>query len=188
MKNLRNIFQAFHNVFSSILIAAIIAVILRIFFISVFYIPSSSMEKILKIGDYVMVWKFLYDKKIPVINTKLPFGFRIKRGDVVVFIPVNNPHEYYIKRCIGLEGEKIMFYRNDVYINDVKLEEPYVKDKPLITYHQRELDVPRGHIFVMGDNRLTSSDSRDWGSVSTDHVTGKALFVFFPFNRIRIIK
>lgn len=188
MKNFKNIFGILHNIVSAIFIALIIAVILRVFFLSVFYIPSSSMEDTLKRGDYILVWKFLYNNRIPVFNIKLPFGIKIKRGDVIVFIAPENSNEDYIKRCIGLPGDKIEFKENNIYINGKIVNEPYIKDKNIIFYAQKSYIVPDNHIFVMGDNRLNSSDSREWGCVPEKNIIGKALFIFFPFNRIKVIK
>jgi len=188
MNSFRNIFNLFHNILSSIFIAVVIAVILRVFILSVFYIPSTSMEETLQIGDHIIVWKFLYNNKIPIFNIKLPFGFKIKRGDIIVFISPTDSNEDYVKRCIGLPGDKIEFIGNRVYINNKLLKEPYVKNKDLIFYSKKVYIVPKNHIFVMGDNRINSSDSREWGYLPMQNVIGKALFVFFPFNRIRIVK
>jgi len=188
MNKNRNIFSIFHNIVESIFIAIIIAVILRIFFVGIFYIPSSSMTPTLKIGDNIIVWKFLYNNRIPVIHTKFPFGIKIRRGDVIVFIPPNSPEEDYVKRCIGLPGDKIKLIKSRVYVNGKLLNETYVKDKDLVFYDKKTYTVPQNHIFVMGDNRNNSSDSRDWGFVPMKNIIGKAVFIFIPARRMGVIK
>jgi signal peptidase I len=103
-----------------------------------------------------------------------------KRGDTVVFKYPLNPSEDYVKRIIGLPGDKVEVRGGLVYVNDKALTEPYIKEAPLANYGPRV--VPPDSFFVMGDNRNNSSDSRSWGFVPTDDLIGAALFRYWPFG------
>jgi signal peptidase I len=128
-------------------------------------VDSYSMEPTLTRGSLVMVNKFAYKFGAP------------QRGDVIVFHYPPNPEQQYIKRVIGLPGEQVKIANGKVYINGVMLEEPYIQ-API----QRggEWQVPANALFVLGDNRNNSADSRVWGMVPMDYVIGKALFVYWP--------
>ena len=110
----------------------------------------------------------------------------IQRGDVIVFPAPVDPEEDYIKRVIGLPGDHIRIAGGYVYINDVALEEPYIQAPPLS--NMQEMIVPDNSVFVMGDNRNVSSDSRAWGSLPIDDIIGKAVFVYWPLNAVRIVE
>ena len=110
----------------------------------------------------------------------------IERGDIVVFDYPNNPEEEYIKRVIGIAGDKVSISEGEVYLNDVILDEQYVDDYMLGTLNEEVIQ--EGMIFVMGDNRNHSSDSRYWGALSIDYVIGKAVFIYWPFNEFGIIQ
>ena len=103
-----------------------------------------------------------------------------KRGDVVIFEPPDVVNEDYIKRVIGLPGDKVEVKNGKVYVNDVALDEPYIKEAPFSPFPATV--VPSGHLFVMGDNRNASRDSRSFGMLSIDLVVGKALMVYWPFG------
>ena len=128
-------------------------------------VESVSMRDTLKPNDFVVVDKVIYKHK------------EIERGDIIVFDPPFYSPEPYIKRVIGLPGDDILINGEGVFINGVKIYEPYV----LRSGGKRgEWKVPEGNLFVMGDNRGNSSDSRAWGFVPVDNVMGKALFVYWP--------
>lgn len=110
----------------------------------------------------------------------------IERGDVIVFPAPRSPEEDYIKRVIGLPGDRIRVAGGFVYVNDQPISEPYIKAPPLS--NMNEVVVPEGAVFVMGDNRNVSSDSRSWGSLPIDDIVGKAVFVYWPFEAIRIVE
>lgn len=110
----------------------------------------------------------------------------IQRGDVIVFPAPLSPDEDYIKRIIGLPGDHIRVEGGYVYVNDVPIEEPYIKSPPLTP--MAEVIVPEGSVFVMGDNRNVSSDSRSWGPLPIDDIIGKAVFVYWPFDSMRFIE
>jgi signal peptidase I len=110
----------------------------------------------------------------------------IARGDVIVFPAPVTPDEDYIKRVIGLPGDHIRINGGYVFVNEVPLDEPYIQAPPLTT--MTEIIVPDDSVFVMGDNRNVSSDSRAWGSLPIEDIIGKAVFVYWPLEAIRIIE
>ena len=110
----------------------------------------------------------------------------IQRGDVIVFSAPVSPDEDYIKRIIGLPGDRIRVTGGYVYVNDVAIDEPYIKSPPLAT--MTEVVVPEESVFVMGDNRNVSSDSRSWGPLPVEDIIGKAVFVYWPFESMRLIE
>lgn len=172
--------------------------VLRSFVAEPFQIPSKSMEPTLKVGDYILVNKWIYGIRVPVLNTKLIDVSEPQRGDVMVFYP---PHEdrYFIKRVIGLPGDKINLIKGQLFINGEKMVQQAYEDEPAAprsvvmmenlgeSEHlmQRRIlptrlslnfsaTVPDGHYFMIGDNRDNSSDSRVWGPVPESRIVGKA--------------
>jgi signal peptidase I len=112
-------------------------------------------------------------------NVIWPFG-EPKRGDVVIFEYPKDPTQDYIKRVIGLPGDTVEVRNGVTYVNDKAIDEPYIRDKPVANYPRTV--VPPYHLFVMGDNRNGSSDSRSWGALPIDRIIGKAMFVYWPFK------
>lgn len=136
-------------------------------------VESVSMRETLTPGDFVLVNRLAYEM----------MGFEtsdIGRGDVVVFNPPFVSEEPYVKRVIGLPGEVVSIKDGKVYINDVLVQEPYIRTG---SHTNGNWQVPEGEIFVMGDNRNNSSDSRSWGTVPVENIIGKALFVYWPINQ-----
>lgn len=157
----------------TIAMALALALVLKSFVVASFYIPSGSMEKTLLKGDLLIADKFSY--KV--------LGQDPQRGDIMIFRYPNDPKKDYIKRVIGLPGDKIKVYHGRVYVNgQVLLEDDYINERPLSDYEEEV--VPDDSYFVMGDNRNHSSDSRVWGFVPRDNIEGKALFVFYPRPRL----
>ncbi|MDR0779232.1 MAG: signal peptidase I [Pseudomonadales bacterium] len=182
--------------------------VLRSFLFEPFQIPSGSMIPTLKVGDFIVVNKYAYGLRLPVLGTKiLPLG-EPKRGDVMVFIPPHDPH-YFIKRVIGLPGDHIQYKNKTIYVNGEPLpqevvgpiaEEPGVvlsketvnglvhdiHTMPSRNFLPRVFDwlqpegaiIPEGHYFMMGDNRDNSSDSREWGVAAEENIDGKAVAVW----------
>ena len=134
-------------------------------------------------GDHVLVWKFLYNKTIPVFKKSFFTGIPVRRNDIIVFKLKDD--DDYIKRVIGLPGDKIVFKENKVFVNDVLLKETYVKNKNNVYYINAVYEVPENKLFVLGDNRNNSSDSREFGFIKTANIIGKVFFIFYPFNRMR---
>lgn len=177
--------------------AVILTVFIRTFVIQAFRIPSGSMENTLLVGDYLFVNKFLYGAKVPFTDWSLPAIRQPKRGDVIVFKFPEDTKKDFIKRCIGTPGDKLEIKDKVVYVNDQPLDEPYVKldDSRILprAYTSQGIfpdgggnkdnygpvTVPPGHLFMMGDNRDHSDDSRYWGFMNTDLIKGKAIFIYF---------
>lgn len=164
--------EFFRELFETLLLAAILFVVINTLTARV-RVDGPSMEPTYYNGNRVVVSKISY--KIG----------DIQRGDVIVFPAPPNPSEDYIKRVIGLPGDQIMVINGDVFVNDVKLDEPYINAPPI--NNMRLTTVPEGHVFVMGDNRNVSSDSRSWGPLAIDDIIGKAVFVYWPLERIGLV-
>ncbi len=157
-----------------------------------FRVDGSSMEPTLHTGQYIMVNRLIYAHiDLNLFSRRLPGGekephlaylFHLpRRGDIVVFEYPRDTSRDFIKRVIGLPGETVEVRNNQVYINGVPLEEPYLSDTAKRQMgHMAPVQVPPGAVFVMGDNRGNSSDSRNWGPLPLDRIVGKAWFTYWP--------
>ncbi len=173
-----------------IVIAVLIALFIRTFIVQAFKIPSSSMEPTLLVGDHLLVSKFIYGVKFPFTDTKL-FQYKSpKRGDIIVFIYPRDRSKDFIKRVIATEGEKVEVVRNKIYIDDNVIDDPwgYYHEEGSWTKYLQPMEkfgpvvVPKDCLFVMGDNRDNSQDSRFWGFVNTNAVRGKGLIIYFSWD------
>ena len=185
----------------------VIVLILRSFLIEPFQIPTGSMIPTIEVGDFILVNKYAYGVRLPIIGTKILEVEDPDRGEVIVFIP---PHEnkYYIKRVIGLPGDTVRYEDKNLYVNGELIIKNYAEsimvgtsigDLPGALYSEtingvehaiQNIDavgrqrtrttwvIPNGHYFMMGDNRDNSSDSRVWGTVPNEDVVGKAMAVW----------
>lgn len=177
----------------SIVIAFILAMIIRTFVVQAFKIPTGSMRMTLIEGDIILVNKFLYGAKIPWTDSRLPAVRQPKRGDVIVFIYPEDKKKDFIKRLIGLPGDTVEIKSGTIYINDKPLLDPVFNQRD---YYNRgdygsegeKIKVPQGSYFVLGDNSASSQDSRYWGFVPEKNVLGKAILIYWPLQRIRVIK
>jgi len=179
----------FKEYIEPIIIAVLIALFIRAFVIQAFKIPSGSMEPTLLVGDHILVSKFIYGIRIPFAGKKLFKMINPKRGDIIVFIYPKDRSKDFIKRVIGTEGEKVEIMRNKIYINDQLLEDPWGRYEKVdsVRYlpsmdHFGPFIVPKSSLFVLGDNRDNSQDSRFWGFVHVDEVKGKAFIIYFSWN------
>ncbi len=172
--------------FESIVITAILALFATTFVVQAFKIPTGSMESNLLIGDHLLVNKFVYGLHPAALGRMLPYK-DLKRGDVVVFKYPNTPEVAYVKRLIGLPGEKVEIVGRTVYIDGKPLEEKYTQyiDQGSIYERFGPYQVPENQYFVMGDNRDNSQDSRFWGYVPRDYFIGKALVIYWSFETPR---
>lgn len=177
----------------SIVIALVLALFIRAFFIQAFRIPSGSMRMTLIEGDRLMVNKLRYGPKFPFTNYRLPGFSHPKRGDIIVFrFPVDHKKDF-IKRLIALEGETVEIKEGDIFIDGKKVVDPVIDG---LQYYNRgeyghegsKIQVPSGHVFVLGDNSGSSHDSRYWGFVPKEDIIGKAELIYWPLNRIQFIK
>ena len=167
-----------------IVIAVLIALFIRAFIVQAFKIPSSSMEPTLLVGDHLLVNKFIYGVRIPYTNIKFFQYKKPKRGDIIVFIFPKDRSKDFIKRVIGTEGEKVAIIHNKICINDKMIDDlwgHFTITRPSIEEYG-PVKVPEGFLFVMGDNRDNSQDSRFWGFVNINEVKGKAFIVYFSWD------
>ncbi len=175
------------------IIAFIIALLIRTFLVQAFKIPSSSMEPTLLVGDHILVSKFIYGIRIPYIGKKFLTFCKPKRGDIIVFIYPKDRKKDFIKRVIATEGEEVQIKKREIFINGAAIEDPWgvyrERNGPLIPSHFRPRDnygprvVPPNSLFVLGDNRDNSQDSRYWGFVGLSAVKGKAFIIYFSYHK-----
>lgn len=182
--------------------------VLRSFIAEPFQIPSSSMVPTLEVGDYILVNKFTYGIRLPVLRTKVLDLNEPERGDVMVFFPPHMNKTYYIKRVIGLPGDVVSYRSKRLYVNGehVPFEPLAVMPEGQSRYqvgmaqlgeqnHLQQVDLMRpsrdftvtvkpGHYFMMGDNRDNSSDSRVWGQVSERDIVGKAFAIWMHWDSL----
>ena len=184
----------------AILIALLLALLIRTFIVQAFKIPSGSMEKTLLIGDHILVSKFSYGthipNEIPFINSKLfedivLFSSVPERGDIIVFKFPKDETRDFIKRVIGRPGDLLEVRRQKVFINNKPYEDARARhtespsDSPLVPRDDfGPILIPEGHVFVMGDNRENSQDSRYWGYLNVKKIRGKALIIYWSWDRI----
>ena len=186
-----DIIQLIAELIRTVIIVVILAFLIRQFVIQPYIVDGSSMYPVLHNNDYLLVDKLGYRFKEP------------QRGDVIVFKYPNAINENYVKRIIGLPGEKVRIENGAVYIinsenpNGFKLDEPYtngqnntyvrandtVENQPIT-----EITVSAGNYFVMGDNRTGSSDSREWGLLNRNKFIGKVFVRAYPLDRVKLIE
>jgi signal peptidase I len=170
--------------------AVLLTLVLRVFVVQAFRIPSGSMLNTLLVGDFLFVNKFEYGAKIPFTHWRLPGIDKPKRGDVIVFQYPEDPRKDYIKRCVATGGEAVQVRDKQLLVNGERMQEPYaVHADPQVLpseFSPRDnfgpVTVPEGNIFMMGDNRDHSSDSRYWGPVDFDLVKGRAMFIYWSWD------
>ena len=186
----------------------LVVFVLRSFLVEPFQIPSSSMVPTLEVGDYILVNKYTYGIRLPVVRTKVWALNEPKRGDVMVFFPPHMNETYYIKRVIGLPGDTVTYRNKSLAVNGVPLEEETLAVLPEGSSRYRvglealgdarhlvqvndsrpprdfSVKVKPGHYFMMGDNRDNSSDSRIWGQVPEKDIVGKAFAVWMHWDSL----
>jgi signal peptidase I len=180
--------------YEALLIAIIFVNFARIFVFQAFKIPSGSMEDNLKIGDHIIVNKFIYGAGS---GEGAFFPIRpVQRGDIVVFRYPLDPEINFVKRVIGMPGDTITIRDKEIFIGGERLHEPYVvhddetvfPNEPALPEPLRSRDqfgplvVPNGQYFVLGDNRDRSRDSRYWGTVPRGLIKGRAFMVYWSFE------
>ncbi len=164
-----------------IMIALAISLFVRAYVAEARFIPSESMLPTIKIGDRLIIDK---------ISIEIKGLGDIQRGDIVVFNPPAAARSKdgipFIKRVIGLPGETVSIKKGTVYINGDPLDEPYILEKPVADL--KPYQIPGNMVFVMGDNRNNSDDSRYWGPLPAQNIIGKAEFRYYPFNNMGILR
>ncbi len=171
----------------SLFVALIIFLLIRTFAFQAFRIPTGSMENTLLPGDFLFIDKFAYGARVPFTQARLPGFTHPKRGDIIVFEFPRDLSQDYIKRCIGLPGDVIEVRDKELFLNGAKQTEPYVVHKVAgisqgLPDQFGPYKVPAGSLFMMGDNRDQSFDSRYWGTVDLHLVHGKAWFTYFSLD------
>lgn len=189
----------------------LVVLVLRSFVVEPFRIPSASMMPTLQVGDFILVNKYAYGVRLPLLGTKILDVGEPRRGDVVVFRYPKDPSVDYIKRVVGLPGDRIAYFNKMLYINGKPAEQTSlgtftgvgaalslngaslrlerldgVVHKILIQNRRRmgegEYVVPEGEYFVMGDNRDNSNDSRFWGTVPEENLVGRAFMIWMNWD------
>lgn len=164
-----------------ILIALVLALIVRTFFMQAYKIPTGSMKPTLLPGDRILVNKIIYDLRPP------------QRGDIVVFESPIKPYRDFIKRLVGKGGEILQIENGNIKINNNIIDSPEVFNR--MYYYKmgdfisgkNKIKIPKDHYFMLGDNSLRSKDSRFWGFVPQEKIIGKAFLIYWPLTRIRVI-
>jgi signal peptidase I len=177
----------------SIIVAFLLAMVIRAFVVQAFKIPTGSMRQTLLEGDLILVNKFIYGVRVPFTDARLPALAEPKRGEVIVFIFPGDRKKDFIKRLVGLPGDAIEIKSGTIYVNDSPLITPefsqrYYYNKGDFAQLNKKITVPKDCYFVLGDNSASSMDSRYWGFVSRKDLLGKAMVIYWPPNRIRLIK
>jgi signal peptidase I len=178
----------------AIVIAILLALVIRTLVVQAFTIPSGSMMDTLLVGDYILVNKFLFGPEIPFTDWRMP-GLRAPaRGDIIVFKYPQDEKRDFIKRIVGVPGDQILIRGHQVHVNGQLLDEPYVKPGVVphaaagycgYAYGCEPTPVPADSYFVMGDNRDNSQDSRYWGFVRREKIKGKAFLIYWSWDSDR---
>jgi signal peptidase I len=174
-------------------VALVLALFIRAFIVQAFKIPTGSMRPTLLEGDLILVNKFIYGAKVPFTEWRLPQVHPLQRGDVIVFIYPEDRKKDYIKRLVAFPGETVEIRNGTIYINDKPLMEPvfnqkYYYNRGDLALEGSKIKVPEGNYFVLGDNSASSKDSRYWGFVPHKNILGKAMMIYWPIQRIRVVK
>jgi signal peptidase I len=175
----------------ALVFAVVIAAIVRTFIIAPFKIPSGSMVPTIEVGDHIFATMFSYGIPVPLTDVKLA-PTPVKRGDIVIFPFPADPSVDYIKRVIGTGGDTVEMRGEQVYVNGQPLDEPYAYYDPHVLRARQlsgqtpprfgPVSVPPGKLFMMGDNRFNSSDSRFWGFVDEKTVRGRGWVIYFSHD------
>ena len=174
----------------AILVAIVIALFIRTFVVQAFKIPSGSMKQTLQIGDHILVNKFIYGVKIPYWRKIIIPGKDPQPGDIIVFKPPHDPEKDFIKRVIGVGGDVVECRNKQLFVNQKPVNHDFAvyTDSRVYAQQIRERDnfgpitVPENSLFVMGDNRDESYDSRFWGFVNLKAVSGKAFIIYWSWD------
>jgi len=184
----------------AIILAAILTIVIRGLVVQAFRIPSGSMEDTLLVGDFLFVNKMIYGSEIDIgysgnrfVYYRFPAIRDPKPGDVIVFRFPDDPARDLIKRCVAVAGQTVEIRDKVLYVDGVAREEPYAmhKDPRVLPGETNTRDnfgpfvVPQGHLFMLGDNRDNSHDSRFWGALPRNLVKGKAMFLYWSWDEER---
>jgi signal peptidase I len=185
--------KVFREWVESILIAFVLAIFIRTFVVQAFRIPTGSMRTTLMEGDVILVNKFIYGAKVPFLSLRLPALRKPVAGDVVVFIYPEDPKKDFIKRLVACGGDTVEIKNGTIFVNGQPLLEGgfggrYYYNRGEYGREADKIIVPQGQYFVLGDNSASSQDSRYWGFVPQENLLGKAVFIYWPPQRLRVIQ
>ncbi|SYZ72502.1 conserved hypothetical protein [Candidatus Zixiibacteriota bacterium] len=178
----------------SLLIAIVLAVIIKTSIVEAYKIPSASMEDTLLIGDFLIANKFIYGAPLPLVDWRLPSIRTPKPGDVVIFKWPGDGVTNYIKRCVAVEGQKVEIINKVLYVDGkefplpphAKFTDPDIQPRGPNNGNSRDnwgpYVVPKDYYFMMGDNRDNSYDSRFWGPVHKSLILGEAMFIHWSWE------
>lgn len=181
----------------AIVLAVVLTIVIRGLVLQAFRIPTGSMEDTLLVGDFLFVNKMVYGSEIDIgMGGERFFYYRFpairepKPGEVIVFRYPEDPSRDFIKRCVAVAGQQLEIRDKVLYVDGKAREEPYVvhKDPRIIPREKQPRDnfgpyvVPQGHLFMLGDNRDNSQDSRFWGPLPRELVKGKAMFIYWSWD------
>ncbi|MBN2452834.1 MAG: signal peptidase I [Candidatus Omnitrophica bacterium] len=179
----------------SILVALAIAIFIQTFILQAFKIPSGSMIPTFQVGDRIFVNKFLYSARVPFVNWRFPILDikQPKRGDIIVFVSPEDPKKDFVKRLIAFGGEKVEIREGRILVNGHAIQDPVIKGNFYNNAgdygaENKVVVVPPDSYFTLGDNSVNSRDSRYWGYVPKKNLIGKAMVIYWPLNRIRVVK
>ena len=177
MEEIRQSLYRFFRELPLLLVSAvIIAFLLKAFVVQPFWIPTGSMIPTLMPNDRVLALKIVYRFTDP------------QPGDIVVFLPPNGESKDYIKRVVAVGGQSIKIVDGKVFVNGKPLSEPYLSPEYCDSGTMKEIKIPEGYYFVMGDNRPNSLDSRVFGPIPRSAIIGKAVVIYWPLDRIRLLR
>lgn len=181
MRILKQIIEFVMDILETIVFVGSLFIVIYLFILTPNQVKGASMEPTFHSGDYILTSRITYKFRNP------------QRGDVIVFRSPKNPDIEYIKRIIGLPGDKILIENGEVYVNGIKLEETYISAKTNLWeggYVQEgvSITVPENHVFVMGDNRPRSSDSREFGPIPIESIIGQVFYRYFPASVMGAIR
>jgi signal peptidase I len=188
-KSSQRVFQEYSEAF---VVALVLAMLIRAFLFQAFEIPSGSMEPTLLVGDHILVNKFIYGVRIPFTDKRWPKFREPRCEDVIVFVYPVDLSKDFIKRVIAVGGDTVEIRDRKVFINGKVTEDPHAHFFGDVIYpgdevprdNMKPTKVPKGFLFVMGDNRNNSYDSRFWGFVSLRSVVGEAFIIYYSSRNI----
>jgi signal peptidase I len=213
MKIVRTVVRGIREWTSLLVVTLVLFVLLRLFVVEAFTIPTASMERTLLVGDFLLVNKTLYGAEVPGTDVRIPAIREPRRGDVIVFRPPHDPHRDYVKRIVGMPGDTLSMRHKTLVVNGVPQDEPYARYldgrsdavHPKMRWQSDHLAaagsahgryvpsrdnwgpivVPPDRYFVLGDNRDNSEDSRYWGFVGREDIEGHPWLVYFSVRHPR---
>ena len=185
--------SVFREYVESFVVAILLALVVRTFFIQAFKIPTGSMRPTLMEGDRILVNKVVYGIPIPFTDWRLPAVRKPRRGDIVVFHAPDDKKKDFIKRLVAVGGDVVEIKEFRIWINGKPLTDPPIFRQ--MTYYNRgsfgesgqPVKVPAGYYFFLGDNSASSRDSRYWGFLPESKIIGRAFVIYWPPRRIRVL-